>query len=54
MDYPIIKKMPEVLFLQKLIDKALILKKHLKDTECHLRLVVDISPNMATFKLYNI
>ena len=48
MDYPVIKKMPEVLFVQKLIDKALMLKKHLKDTECDLRLVANIGPNMAT------
>ena len=44
MDYPVIKKMPEVLFVQKLIDKALVLKKHLKDTECDLRLIANIGP----------
>ena len=54
MDYPVIKKMPKVLFVQKLIGKALMLKKHLKDTECDLRLVANICPNIATIKLYNI
>ena len=46
--------MPEALFIQLLADKALILKKHLKDTESDLRLIANISPNMATIKLYNI
>ena len=54
MDYPVIKKMPKVLFVQKLIDKYLMLKKHLKARECDLRLIANISPNMASFKLYNI
>ena len=54
MDHPVIKKMPKVLFVQNLIDKALMLKKHLKDTECDLKLVANIGPNMVTFKLYNI
>ena len=49
MDYPVLKKMPEVLFVQKLIDKALMLKKHLKDTECDLRLIANIGLNLATF-----
>ena len=54
MDYPVNKKMPEALFVQLLMDKALMLKKHLKDTESDLRLVANIGPNMATIKLYNI
>ena len=54
MDYPVIKKMHEVLFVQKLIDKALMLKKHLKDTECDLILIANIGPNITTFTPYNI
>ena len=54
MEYPVNKKMPRVLFMQKLMDKALMLKKFLKDTECYLRLVANIDPTMATFKLYSI
>ena len=54
MNYPINKKMPKVLFIQLLMDKALMLKKHLKDTESDLRLIANIGPNMATIKLYNI
>ena len=46
--------MPKALFVQLLMDKALMLKKHLKDTESDLRLVANIGPNMATIKLYNI
>ena len=54
MEYPIDKKIPKVLFVHLLMDKALILKKHLKDMESDLRLVANISPSMATIKLYNI
>ena len=46
--------MPEALFIQLLTDKALMLKKHLKDTDSDLRLIANIGPNMATIKLYNI
>ena len=54
MNYPIHKKMPEAAFVQLLMDKALMLKKYLKDTDSDLRLVANIGPNMATIKLYNI
>ena len=54
MNYPVNKKRPIALFVQLLMDKALMLKKHLKDTESDLRLVASIGPNMATIKLYNI
>ena len=46
--------MPEAAFVQLLMDKALMLKKHLKDTDSDLRLVANTGPNMATIKLYNI
>ena len=54
MEYPIDRKILEVLFAQLLMDKALMLKKHLKDTENDLQLVANINPIMATIKLYNI
>ena len=54
MNYPVEKKMPKTLFIQLLMNKALMLKKHLKDNESDLRLVANIGPNMATIKLYNI
>ena len=36
MEYPIDKKIPKILFVQLLMDKALMLKKNLKDTESDL------------------
>ena len=41
-------------FVQLLVDKANMLKKHLKTTQCDLVHCVNIGPNIATFKLYNI
>ena len=40
-------------FVQLLADKANMLKKHLKTTQSNLIIVVNIGPNMATFKLYD-
>ena len=54
MEYPIDKKIPEVLLVQLLMDKALMLKKHLKDMQSDLQLVANINPSMATIKLYNV
>ena len=54
MAYAADKKMLEALFVQMMTDKANMLKKHLKDTESHLRLCANIAPNMATIKLYKI
>ena len=54
MEHPIVNKMPEVLFVQLMMKKALILKKHLRDMENDMRLVVNINPSMATIKLYDI
>ena len=53
-EHSVDKKMSKVLFVQKLTNKALLLRKFLKDTECSLRLIASIGPNMATFKLYDI
>ena len=41
-------------FVQLLADKANILKKHLKTTQNNLVICVNIRPNTATIKLYNI
>ena len=54
MDNPIDQKMPKNLFVQLLTDKANMLKKHLKNTQSSLVICMNIGPNMATFKLYNI
>ena len=54
MEYPIDQKMPKNLFVQLLMDKASMLKKHLKTTQSDLVICVNIGPNMATFKLYKI
>ena len=48
------QEMPENLFVQLLMDKANMLKKHLKTTQSDLVICANIGPNMATFKLYNI
>ena len=54
MEHPIVNKMPEFLFVQLMTNKALILKKHLRDTESDMQLVANINPSMATIKLYDI
>ena len=54
MDYAVDQKMPENLFVQLLMDKANMLKKHLKTTLSDSVIFANIWPNMATFKLYNI
>ena len=41
-------------FVQILTDKANILKKHLKTTQSDLVICVNIRPNTATYKFYNI
>ena len=53
MAYVVDEKMPETLFVQLLIKKANMLKKHLMDTHSDLVMCMNIGPNMATFKLYN-
>ena len=53
MAYAADKKIPEALFVQLLMDKANMLKKHLKDTASDLVICANIGPNMATIKLYN-
>ena len=47
------EKMPKDLFGQLLLEKANMLRKHLKDTHSSLVMCANIGPNMATFWLYN-
>ena len=54
MEHPIVNKMPKVLFVQLMMNKALILKKHLQDTESDIQLGANINPSVATIKLYDI
>ena len=54
MEYAVDQKMPENLFIQLLMDKANMLKKHLKSTQSDLVIYANIGPNMATFKSNNI
>ena len=54
MAYAVDEKIPENLFVQLLTNKANMLKKHLKTTKSDLVICVNIGPNMAIFKLYNI
>ena len=53
MAYAADEKLPETFFVKKLMEKANILKKHLKDTNSSLVICANIGPNVATFKLYN-
>ena len=43
------EKMPEDLFIQLLLKKANMLRKHLKDTHSSLVMCANIGSNMATF-----
>ena len=47
------EKMPKDLFIQLLLEKANMLRQHLKDTHSSLVMCGNIGPNMATFQLYN-
>ena len=53
MSYKVDEKLPEQFFVNTLIKKANMLKKHLKDMKSSLVICANIGPNMATFKLYN-
>ena len=53
MAYAADEKLPETFFIKTLMEKANMLKKHLKDTKSSLVICTNIGPNMATFKLYN-
>ena len=53
MAYAADEKLPETFFVKTLMEKANMLKKHLKDTNSSLVICANIGPNVATFKLYN-
>ena len=53
MEYPTDQKMSKNDFVQLLIEKANMLKKHLKDTQSSLVMCANIRLNTAIFKLYN-
>ena len=53
MAYATDEKIPEDLFIQLLLEKANMLRQHLKDTHSSLVMCVNIGPNMATFQFYN-
>ena len=49
------ERIPENIFINKMIEKANIIKGHLnhKKNMCPLIIVVNIGPTMAVFKFYN-
>ena len=53
MAYAADEKIPKDLSIQLLLEKANMLRKHLKDMHSSLVMCVNIGPNMATFRLYN-
>ena len=53
MAYAADEKLPETFFVKTLMEKANMLKKHLKNTNSSLVICANIGPNVATFKLYN-
>ena len=48
------KRIPKDLFVKSMIEKAIIIKDHLKNSIGQLIMVANIGPTMATFKLYDI
>ena len=48
------KRIPEDLFVKFMIEKANIIKDHLKNSLNQLIIVANIGPTMATFKFYDI
>ena len=53
MEYTTDDKLPEDFFQQTLKEKAVMIKKYIKDTENPLVFCAHIGPNMATFKFYS-
>ena len=53
MAYAVDDKILETFFVKTLIEKANMLKTHLKDMKSSLVICANIGPNVATFKLYN-
>ena len=53
MESPIGQRKSKEDFVKLLMEKAHMLKKHLKDTQCSLIMCMNIRPNSAIFRLYN-
>ena len=53
MENPIGQRKSEEGFIRLLTEKAHMLKKHLKDTQCSLIMCANIRPNSTIFRLYN-
>ena len=49
MAYAADEKLPETFFVKTLMEKANMLKKHLKDMKSSLIICANIGPNTATF-----
>ena len=47
------ERIPEDLFIKLMIEKANVIKDHLKKSRDHLIIVVNIGPTMAVFKSYD-
>ena len=54
MAWKVDKRIPEDLFIKLMIEKANIIKDHLKNSIDQLIIVANIGPTMAIFKFYNI
>ena len=54
MAWKVDKRIPEDLFIKLMIEKANIIKDHLKNSINQLIVVANIGPTMATFKFYDI
>ena len=53
MENPIDQRKSKVDFIKLLMEKAHMLKKHLKYTKCSLIMCTNIRPNSTIFRLYN-
>ena len=53
MENPLDQRKSEEEFIELLTEKAHMLKKHLKDTQCSLIMCANIRPNTTIFRLYN-
>ena len=53
MAWKVDERIPEDLFVKLMIEKANVIKDHLKKSRDHLIIVADIGPTMAVFKFYD-
>ena len=54
MAWKVNERIPEDLFVKLMIEKANIIKDHLKNSLNQLIIVANIGPTMATFKFYDV